>query len=355
MSTYAHRRSRIRRTRFRSVDPATVAPMIVHAVDRGLNQFSFWVLDRRYRYLYFNETHRRFMREFWNREIRVGDAILPMIKDAHYRKQVEETYRTARHESVVLPASSAMDRRGRARFFHTIVNPLVYGRDPLRRGIAAFSVEVSELEYVKRSRDALLRELDHRVYNNLQTIVALLNLDVEQAPPGSARRALQAATGRVSTLSLAYASQAESMMGDENIDLPMYLMQVVQTVQELHDPQHMCRVNHRMVRLTAPIQAAALLGLVIHELSTCLLTGLQAPDGASGGHSITVDLQVDRLSIILDHPVPTASDALQVAYALAMQLGCALTEKRAENDSLLGFHMNLPDRLTTAVGQAVLH
>jgi two-component sensor histidine kinase len=329
--------------------------MIVHAVDRGLNQFSFWVLDRRYRYLYFNETHRRFMREFWNREIRVGQAILPMITDAHYRNQVEETYRRARRESVVLPASSALDRRGRARFFHTIVNPLVYGRDPLRRGIAAFSVEVSELEYVKRSRDALLRELDHRVFNNLQTIVALLNLDVEQAPPGIARQALRAATGRVSTLSLAYASQAESMTADENIDLRMYLMHVVQAVQELHDPHHAYRVNHRMVTATAPIQTAVLLGLVLHELSTHLLSGLQALRGTPGGNSITVDLQLDCLSLVADPPVPAAPAAMEVAQTLADQLGCALTEERGHNDALLSFRLDLPGRLITTVGEAAPH
>ena len=148
------------------------------------------------------------MRDFWGAAIEVGAHVPSLIPDDEYRERMLDAYEEARTRNVVFPASAARDRMGHERYFHTILAPFDYREESGKRGIVAFSMEVSELEHTRQSVDALQRELDHRVQNNLQTIVSLLRIDLDSIGHGAARAPILMAIGRVSTLGIAYEMQA---------------------------------------------------------------------------------------------------------------------------------------------------
>lgn len=73
--------------------------------------------------------------------------------------------------------------------------------------------DVTELRSQERallSKDATIREIHHRVKNNLQTVGALLRLQSRRLPAGEPRSALLDAVARVSTIALVHESLARS-------------------------------------------------------------------------------------------------------------------------------------------------
>ncbi len=89
---------------------------------------------------------------------------------------------------------------------------------PLRdsRGPAGAVVLVRDVSDVRRrerallSKDATIREIHHRVKNNLQTVGSLLRLQARRLPDGAPRSALLDAVARVSTIALVHDSLSRS-------------------------------------------------------------------------------------------------------------------------------------------------
>ena len=83
--------------------------------------------------------------------------------------------------------------------------PLVRGR--LRHGAIVIVRDVSELQRrgtELMTKDQTIREIHHRVKNNLQTVAALLRMQSRRVPDESAREALDEAVRRVGVIAMIY-------------------------------------------------------------------------------------------------------------------------------------------------------
>src|SRR6185437_14868962 len=79
--------------------------------------------------------------------------------------------------------------------------------------------DVTELRRRDRqimSKDATIREIHHRVKNNLQTVAALLRLQSRRVAAPEARAALEESMRRVSSIALVHETLSESI--DETVD-----------------------------------------------------------------------------------------------------------------------------------------
>jgi len=79
--------------------------------------------------------------------------------------------------------------------------------------------DVSELRRRERellTRDATIREIHHRVKNNLQTVAALLRMQSRRLPDSEARAALDEAVRRVGTIALVHETLSQGL--DETVD-----------------------------------------------------------------------------------------------------------------------------------------
>ena len=90
-----------------------------------------------------------------------------------------------------------------------------------RRLLGGVAVDITEqkaaeqaLSVALAAKDVLLREVHHRVKNNLQTISSLLNMQAGLLPDVAARYALRDAQRRVHSMALIH----EQMYGDKNMD-----------------------------------------------------------------------------------------------------------------------------------------
>jgi two-component sensor histidine kinase len=94
--------------------------------------------------------------------------------------------------------------------------PLLSGPEP---GALVLVRDVSELrrrEALLLSKDATIREIHHRVKNNLQTVAALLRLQARRMTEPQARDALRESVRRVTSIALVHETLSQSL--DESID-----------------------------------------------------------------------------------------------------------------------------------------
>ena len=128
-----------------------------------------------------------------------------------------------------------------------------------------------------REKVTLLRELQHRVKNNLQMITALIRMEARQLPEAGER--FDRLAGRVEALSLLYETLSEQA-DVEDIDLGVYLSQVAAAVMRAHGVEGI-RLDLKVDTWPVSVNVAMPTGLVVNELLTNALK--HAFKGREGG------------------------------------------------------------------------
>jgi two-component sensor histidine kinase len=148
--------------------------------------------------------------------------------------------------------------------------------------------DVSELRRRERellTKDATIREVHHRVKNNLQTVAALLRLQARRIPSAEGRAALQEAMRRVATIALVHETLSEGL-GDE-VDFDDVVDRTVAMAVELAGASPGRRVAVERVGTFGELEPenATPLALVLTELVTNAVEhGL-----AAGGGTVTIE------------------------------------------------------------------
>ena len=142
-------------------------------------------------------------------------------------------------------------------------------RDGNRTGAVILGRDVSEIRRRERellSRDALIREMHHRVKNNLQTVSALLRLQSRRASSSEAKSAIEEAMRRVSVIAVVHDALSQSL--DDALDFDDILDKGLRLAPDLSSP--LARVTTRRVGSfgTIATEDASALLLAITELVT---------------------------------------------------------------------------------------
>ena len=94
--------------------------------------------------------------------------------------------------------------------------------------------DVTELRRRERellTREATIREIHHRVKNNLQTVASLLRLQARRVPPGDARDVLDEAVRRVATIALVHETLSATV--DDTVQFDVVADRLLATTTEL--------------------------------------------------------------------------------------------------------------------------
>ena len=149
--------------------------------------------------------------------------------------------------------------------------------------------EREQREHSLEDNDVLLRELQHRVKNNLQMITALIRMEARNVADGETGARFDRLAGRISSLAILYDLLSADGV-NEAIDLGVYLSQVASSVMQAHATEGI-RLNLKVDTWPVSINVAMPTGLVINELMTNALK--HAFVGRDGG-TITVSSLVDE-------------------------------------------------------------
>jgi len=147
--------------------------------------------------------------------------------------------------------------------------------------------QADELEERVRVKDTQLRELQHRVKNNLQMITTLIRVEARRVREPTAEAGFDRLAGRVEALGLLYRALGEG--ADDAVDLGIYLSEIASAVMRAHAVEGI-RLDLKVDTWPVSIDVAMPTGLVVNEL---LMNALKhAFDGRDGG-TITLHCTVD--------------------------------------------------------------
>jgi hypothetical protein len=159
-----------------------------------------------------------------------------------------------------------------------------------RAGALILVRDVTELRHREReliTKDATIREIHHRVKNNLQTVAALLRLQARRLQAPDARAALHEAVRRVGSIAIVH--ETLSQTSEEAVDFDDIAGRVTMMAGEVSAAE--ARVTPVLSGRFGPLpgSVATPLALVLTELlQNALQHGLSQPaNGASAG-SLTV-------------------------------------------------------------------
>jgi two-component sensor histidine kinase len=196
---------------------------------------------------------------------------------------------------------------------------------PLRPGgkAAGALVLVRDVTEVRRrdralmSKDATIREIHHRVKNNLQTVAALLRLQSRRTASPEARAALAESVRRVAAIAMVHEALSTSV--DEKVDLNSLVDKVIPVVGDVAVAE-----NHVRVRRTGQF------GVVAAEVATPLVMVLTElvqnaiehayPSGVSGD----VVVSAERTARWLDVVVSDDGRGLPKGFSLERSNGLGL-------------------------------
>lgn len=144
----------------------------------------------------------------------------------------------------------------------------------------------TELQQRIRETDTLLRELQHRVKNNLQMITALIRLESRNLPEDATAERFARLAGRIDALALLYRSLSE---GDPNasVDLGIYLSEVASAVMRAQAVEGI-HLDLQVDTWPVSVNVAMPTGLVVNELLTNALKHafLEGEGGTISLHSL---------------------------------------------------------------------
>jgi two-component sensor histidine kinase len=123
-----------------------------------------------------------------------------------------------------------------------------------------------ELSRQVQDKDSQLRELQHRVKNNLQMITALIRLEAKNQPGDGTAARFSKLAGRVESLALLYRSLSADDQPD-GVDLGVYVSQIASAVMAAQAVEGI-HLNLQVDTWPVSLDVAMPTGLVINELLT---------------------------------------------------------------------------------------
>lgn len=152
-----------------------------------------------------------------------------------------------------------------------------------------------------REKDSLLKEVHHRVKNNLQIISSLLSLQLQTVPDEGVRNALTESRNRIRSMALIH-EQLYQGGSYATIDFGIYVRSLIDSIRRSYiGDREAVRMECRSTPVTLGLDTAIPLGLIINELVTNAAK-YAFPSGAAG--NVTVVLERDDPS----HLTLTVSD-----------------------------------------------
>jgi len=189
------------------------------------------------------------------------DSVLN-IQRTQYIAELEARYETEKKESTIAAQGQALrDASTRFWLIATLFLLALVGGGLLFRLTRQLRKRNTEKEF-------LIKEIHHRVKNNLQILSSLLHLQARQITDEAALDAVREGQNRVDAMGLIH---QKLYMGDNvaAVDMPEYMRQLGNTLLEsfgLHDDRVQIRYEVQPLRLD--VDTAVPLGLIINELVT---------------------------------------------------------------------------------------
>lgn len=241
--------------------------------------FDFWINDSENRTVMQNDHSRN----LW------GEQLGHHMEEVTDREEIKKKWRKTNKRALrgeVVEGEQVYDIQGKKKTFRNIVAPII--EDGKVTGILGLNIDITGYKTTQRrlslaleERETLLREVHHRVKNNLQLIISLLNL--QKANLGESElKTVREIEGRINTMAIIH-EQLYNSDSLNRISIPNYLKNLAQSVRGMYGTTHRnIKLEVSSDELTLPIEKALPVGIMINELLTNSIK--HAFSGKKSGH-----------------------------------------------------------------------
>jgi PAS domain S-box-containing protein len=208
-----------------------------------------------------------------------------------------------------------------------------------------------ELKAALKEKEVLLKEIHHRVKNNLQVISSMLNLQAMHIPDEASQQVFAESQGRVQSIALVHETlyESEDLSSVNFADYINTLVTTVMQAQSSPERNIATMIDADGVRL--PVGSAIPCGLIINELVTNSLKHA-FPNRSAGVIRVSLHNQPSGVveMIVADDgvglpaeldPSRVSSLGLDLVYTFAEQLGAAIEVQRRNGTA---FRFEFQDR-----------
>ncbi len=257
----------------------------------------------------------------------------PLISDPF------EAQELAAHVRDSLAGGSSMrmevDAGGAAVLLRTL--PLVVHGSPV--GAAVLIRDVTEVKRRDRallSKDATIREIHHRVKNNLQTVAALLRLQARRTNNAEGREALIESVRRVSSIALVH--DALSMSVDEEVNLDEVIDRILPIMNDVASVDAPIKITRVGALGVLDADRATALVMVITELVQNAIEHAFDPVTKQGCVVIRAERSARWLDVVVHDDGKGLPDGFSLEKSDRLGLQIVRTLISAELDGSLGMH-----------------
>ncbi len=159
--------------------------------------------------------------------------------------------------------------RGKKRFFRNIVAPIKDGEHIL--GILGMNIDITDLKEALEARDMLLKETHHRVKNNLQMIIGILNLEALHCLDPEQKTVFTDLINRIVSISIIH----EKLYKTESTNIihsAEYIKDLTDHVMQTFKPEgnsfENLKADYNLADIELGVDLGINLGLIVNELIT---------------------------------------------------------------------------------------
>lgn len=300
-----------------------------------------WTLDNEFRITSLNDHFRDSSREAFGYAPVIGDAFLDHMLDrlaSKARRTVRAHYEAAMKGRPQQFEVELLDNTGGTRWVENFLNPIKVDGEVreiscLAYGITDKKISEGQLRESLHEKEVLLKEVHHRVKNNLQVISSILNL--QTAYVGEDKRMLELiheSQDRIRSMSFIHESLYQTK-NFSSVDLASYIERLTRNLVMSYSLSGKVALRTDLEQVDLTLDQAIPCGLILNELiSNALKHGF--PDGRAGTIHIGLRCEKDRVRIELSDdgvgmsadldPDKQASLGLQLVHTLIDQLDATL-------------------------------
>ncbi|ANI38727.1 sensor histidine kinase [Mycolicibacterium vaccae] len=257
----------------------------------------------------------------------------PLISDPF------EAQELANHVRDSLAGGSSMRMEVDAGGATVLLRTLPLGAHGVAMGAAVLIRDVTEVKRRDRallSKDATIREIHHRVKNNLQTVAALLRLQARRTNNPEGREALMESVRRVSSIALVH--DALSMSVDEEVNLDEVIDRILPIMNDVAAVDSPIRINRIGDLGVLDADRATALIMVITELVQNAIEHAFDTTAPQGCVTIRAQRSARWLDVVVHDDGRGLPDGFSLEKSDRLGLQIVRTLVSAELDGSLGMH-----------------
>ena len=253
-------------------------------------------IDRNYNVVQFNQLLYNMVKYRYGLELKEGVSVLDTMDVAHHSdmKNIYERVFTEGQSLVAVEMfTSAKERK---RYFESNYNPIKQDNETI--GIAIFSRDISEkieseteLRGALKEKEVLLKEVHHRVKNNLQVISSILNLQTSYVKDKETADLLKECQNRIKTMAYIHESlyQTKDFL---HINFSEYIINLVKNLFYSYDAnQQKIKTIFDVDTIFLNLDTSIPCGLIVNELVSNALK--YAFTNGSGG-CVTIKIKKNK-------------------------------------------------------------